>query len=93
MRRVWRYKSLLKGRKCYSEFTNIEKRNSTRQRYNDALEHAQSTVAKTKAGRPPSNVVKIKLNSKSCNQKESCSTRTFVQFVKTHLEARISPEN
>lgn len=39
-------------KKCYSEFTNIEKLNRAHQRHNDALEQEKSTVVKRKAGRP-----------------------------------------
>ena len=46
-------------KKCYSEFTNIEKRNRTIQRYTDALEQGQMTIAKRKAGRPSSNTLAI----------------------------------
>ena len=46
-------------RKCYSEFTNIEKRNRAIQRYTDALEQGQVTIAKREAGRPSSNTFEI----------------------------------
>ena len=46
-------------KKCYSEFTNIEKRNRTIQRYTDALEQGQVTIVKRKAGRPSSNTLAI----------------------------------
>ena len=46
-------------KKCYSEFTNIEKRNRAIQRYTDALEQGQVTIAKREAGRPSSNTFEI----------------------------------
>ena len=46
-------------KKCYSEFTNIEKRNRAIQRYTDALEQGQATTVKRKAGRPSSNTLEI----------------------------------
>ena len=45
-------------KKCYSEFTNIEKRNII-QRYTDALEQGQATIVKRKAGHPSSNTLEI----------------------------------
>ena len=46
-------------KKCYSEFTNIEKRNRAIQRYIDALEQGQATIIKQKAGRSSSNTLEI----------------------------------
>ena len=46
-------------KKCYSEFTNIEKRNRAIQRYTDALEQGQATIVKRKAGCPSSNTLEI----------------------------------
>ena len=46
-------------KKCYSEFTNTEKRNRTIQRYTDALEQGQATIVKRKAGRPSSSTLEI----------------------------------
>ena len=46
-------------KKCYSEFTNIEKRNRAIQRYTDALEQGQAIIVKRKAGRPSSNTLEI----------------------------------
>ena len=42
-------------KKCYSDFTNIEKRNRAIQRYTDALEQGQATIVKRNA----SNTLKI----------------------------------
>ena len=57
-------------KKCYSQFTNIEKSNRAIERYTYALEQGQATIAKQKAGRPSSNTLKIesevrKLRSRS----------------------------
>ena len=46
-------------KKCYSEFTNTEKRNWAIQRYTDAVEQGQATIVKRKAGRPSSNTLEI----------------------------------
>ena len=47
-------------KKCYSEFTNIEKRNRALQRYTDALEQGKSTLVKWKAGCPSTNTLETK---------------------------------
>ena len=47
-------------KKCYSEFTNIEKRNRAIQRYTDALEQGQATIVKRKTGRPSSNTLEFR---------------------------------
>ena len=46
-------------KKCYSEFTNTEKRNRAIQRYIDAVEQGQATIVKRKAGRPSPNTLDI----------------------------------
>ena len=76
-------------KKCYSEFTNIEKRNRATQRYTDALEQGQVTIVKRKAGNPSSNRLEIETEVRQLRTKSIQYNKDICIICQTHLELHI----